>query len=321
MLHDSPELIPLATDDAVAVFIREAGLPGSGTTDLLGIDSTGNILIVETKLAKNQESRRKVVGQILEYAAYLWGMPYDDFDSLFARKRGKSILPILGEMLPELPMEQVRESIRGNLASGKFQLLIAVDEINDELERIISYFAECGGGIQLEALEMELYKDGETQVLVPRRYGARTGKPLQGAKLLTLQEVLTRAKGTAAERLKQIVQLWDGNGRRIDPGTVGASFKAEVGGKFQPIFWAYPESLQAAFGELTMRGAPEGCVLEFRKVAAALSGFGTFKAMNSSQPMAKLAVLSVDDIRVFVEAAERAVSAWRNDAASGTAHE
>ena len=317
MLHDSPELIPLATDDAVAVFIREAGLPGSGTTDLLGVDSTGNILIVETKLAKNQESRRKVVGQILEYAAYLWGMSFDDFDSLFARKRGKSILPILTEFRPDLVVEQVRKTICENLANGKFQLLIAVDAINDELERIITYFAECGGGIQLEALEMELYKDGETQVLVPRRYGTRTGKP-PTTRLLTLQEFLAQAKGVAAERLQQVVQLWGGDGCRIDPGTVGASFKAEIAGKFQPIFWAYPESLQGAFNELTTRGAPEDCVLGFRKAAASLQAFGSFKAMNAAQPMAKLTDLSVEDIRAFVGAAQRTVSTWRESVGCGT---
>ena len=75
MLYDSPELIPIKNDDEVGVFIREAGLPGSGSTDLLGVDSQGNILIVETKLARNQEARRKVVGQILEYGAFCGGCP------------------------------------------------------------------------------------------------------------------------------------------------------------------------------------------------------------------------------------------------------
>jgi hypothetical protein len=48
------------------VFIREAGLPGSGYTDLLGVDERGNILVVETKHARNDEVRRKVIGQVLD---------------------------------------------------------------------------------------------------------------------------------------------------------------------------------------------------------------------------------------------------------------
>jgi RecB family endonuclease NucS len=47
MLYESPELIS-PRDQHPAVFIREAGLPGSGYTDLLGVDADGNILIVET---------------------------------------------------------------------------------------------------------------------------------------------------------------------------------------------------------------------------------------------------------------------------------
>src|SRR4051812_3835695 len=82
LLYDSPELIPAYDQDKSAVFAREAGLPGSGYTDLLGVDGNGNILIVETKLARNDEVRRKVIGQVLEYAAYLWKMSFEEFDLL-----------------------------------------------------------------------------------------------------------------------------------------------------------------------------------------------------------------------------------------------
>jgi hypothetical protein len=68
LLNDSPELIPTKVEDQAAIFTREAGLPGSGSTDLVGVDAQGNILIVETKLARNGEIRRKVIGQVLEYA-------------------------------------------------------------------------------------------------------------------------------------------------------------------------------------------------------------------------------------------------------------
>jgi len=53
----------------IRVWVREAHLPGSGLTDLIGLDEDGNISIIETKLASSQEIKRKVIGQILEYAA------------------------------------------------------------------------------------------------------------------------------------------------------------------------------------------------------------------------------------------------------------
>src|SRR5215469_10387181 len=85
MLLESPDLIPLQggekTGKKVArVFIREAGLPNSGRTDLVGVDENGNIYIVECKLATNREIRRQVIGQVLEYAAHLWQKPFEWFN-------------------------------------------------------------------------------------------------------------------------------------------------------------------------------------------------------------------------------------------------
>lgn len=314
MLYDSPELVPIKNDDEVGVFIREAGLPGSGSTDLLGVDSQGNVLIVETKLARNQEARRKVVGQILEYGAFLWGMAFDDFDEFFIRRRSKSVLALLVEQKPGLAIDEVREAIRRNLSEGKFHLLIAVDQINTELERIISYFAECGGGIQLEALELELYNNDKMQILVPNRYGIRNdGSSSVGRnRLLTIQEVLNRANGVARERLQQLVDRWLSLGNRIDPGTQGASFKADIEGRFHPIFWAYPNVLQAAFSELIKRGAPDTAILDFRQIAAGFKGFDPTKVLNGAQPTAKLEELSREEIQSFVDVAQSLVQEWRN---------
>src|SRR4051812_19155168 len=93
--RSATELIPTYEEDKPAVFVREAGLPGSGYTDLLGVDGNGNILVVETKLARNDEVRRKVIGQVLEYAAYLWKMSFQDFDSLFVNRERTPVLDLL----------------------------------------------------------------------------------------------------------------------------------------------------------------------------------------------------------------------------------
>ena len=92
ILYESPEIIPIEKLGEQMLkpklFIKEAGLPGSGNTDLIGIDENGGITIVECKLAKNAEIRRKVIGQVLEYAAYLWQMDYEQFDGICC-KAGK----------------------------------------------------------------------------------------------------------------------------------------------------------------------------------------------------------------------------------------
>ena len=160
ILHESPDLIVNREDELPAVFMREAALPGSGYTDFVGIDSLGNILIVETKLAKNQEIRRKVIGQVLEYAAFLWRMPYDKFDELFKSREGKSIADLFLEESDSISIEEIIHTVAKNLEQGRFKLLIAVDEINPELEKIIAYVSSFRSGLLLEALEVNIYQQG-----------------------------------------------------------------------------------------------------------------------------------------------------------------
>jgi len=255
LLYDSPELIPTYEEDQLAVFIREAGLPGSGYTDLLGVDGNGNILVVETKLARNDEVRRKVIGQVLEYAAYLWKMSFDDFDSLFISREGTPILDLLDAKIPGIIREEVRDAISRNLSSGAFQLFIAVDQMNEELEKIISYVSSRGSGLRLEVLEFDLHQSGPMEILVPRRYGQFSppeGTRTQTKPVKTIDEILATILDEKHKRIfALLVKVWQEAGQLVKPGRVGASFQAKIGEKYRAIFWAYPDNLQNAFSEFS----------------------------------------------------------------------
>ncbi len=53
----------------MAVEIEDTEVTSTGSVDHLFVDQTGVPVIVEVKRASNTESRRKIVGQILDYAA------------------------------------------------------------------------------------------------------------------------------------------------------------------------------------------------------------------------------------------------------------
>ena len=52
---------------------------GVGPMDIFMATPSGDLLIIETKLWSNPESRRKVVAQILDYATELANWSYSDF--------------------------------------------------------------------------------------------------------------------------------------------------------------------------------------------------------------------------------------------------
>src|SRR5947209_10276633 len=70
---------------------REVQL-GSGRADLVAIEPSGRLAIIEIKLAWNAEARRAIIAQVLAYAAYLWGLDQttleQDVLSWHLQKRG-----------------------------------------------------------------------------------------------------------------------------------------------------------------------------------------------------------------------------------------
>lgn len=54
--------------------------------DLLLVESTGRLTVLEAKLAKNSEARRAVVAQALAYAAFLKGMEREVVEQKVLRK-------------------------------------------------------------------------------------------------------------------------------------------------------------------------------------------------------------------------------------------
>lgn len=81
----TPVAVIITAEDCVnsakPMAVTRARVPGSGFTDLLAFTADGDIVRVECKLEANTEIKRKVIGQILEYAAFLWQMSYEELAS------------------------------------------------------------------------------------------------------------------------------------------------------------------------------------------------------------------------------------------------
>ena len=73
LVEQAPHLLPLAGNPSLVVLGREVQL-GIGYADLIAIEPSGHIAVIEIKLARNAEARRAVIAQVLAYAAYLWGL-------------------------------------------------------------------------------------------------------------------------------------------------------------------------------------------------------------------------------------------------------
>ena len=317
LLYDSPELIPLPSgDDIPRVFIREAGLPGSGSTDLLGVDSEANIYLVECKLAVNREVRRQVIGQCLEYAAFRGGKSFEEFDGLFISRGRKSLLEAFEEKKIEgWSPDSFEERVTRRLKEGTFHLIIVVDDLNPELERIISYLAERRDGYQLEVLALKLYQEDETEIIVPTLRGrnAVSSTRTEPAAKQTMEEVLDRCSSPEGRaRLKHLIEMWTDLGNTAEPRTSGISFRASIGDQVRHIFWAStPDILTVTLGGFRSMGLPAENVEIHRKRLTEIGGFVREKVLSQKSPRALFEEMTDTDIEAFVRASQDLVDEWR----------
>lgn len=132
LLAETPSLLP-GIDEGPAAAAKEMPIPGTGRADVVIVDASGEITVVECKLRANPEIRRRVVGQLLAYASAISEMSFADLDGAFRRSKANTSLSdalVLGNDLDE---EEFRAAVDDNLRSGRMRLIIAVDEITEEL--------------------------------------------------------------------------------------------------------------------------------------------------------------------------------------------
>lgn len=182
LIARSPHLLPGVSGQPLAV-VRELSIPNTGRIDIVGVDADGTITLVECKLRANPEIRRQIVGQTLAYAAGLWGMSYEAFDLAFSTTSHTSLIEQVRALADQtIDEEAFRTAVSANLSKGRFRLIIAVDEITDELKRTVLYLNQhTDADTQVLALELRYIADRDVEILVPQTYGEESAQPKAGA--------------------------------------------------------------------------------------------------------------------------------------------
>lgn len=165
LIAEHPDLLPMVSGEAATVVEFNTDV---GPADVVVVTTSGELILVECKLAQNREVRRTIVGQVLDYASRMWGMDVDEFEQRWTAWAGESPFEALGD-----EGGQIRRSVEGRLRQGRFTLVLAVDGINDDLRRIIEFLSHStSADLTVLAFELARVARGDVEVLMPRAYGA-----------------------------------------------------------------------------------------------------------------------------------------------------
>jgi hypothetical protein len=176
LLAGSPDLIP-GTSEALAI-VREFPVE-TGSIDLVGVSPSADVVLCECKLERNEEARRRVVGQILSYAGALWRMPLEEFFQRFESRSEQPLIEAVSQHVldDEWSEEAWRSSVAERLDAAAFRLVVVVDAISQELRRTITMLnANTSDTFSLIALELAYQRDGDVELLTPQSHGMESSE-------------------------------------------------------------------------------------------------------------------------------------------------
>jgi len=185
-IADLPSLISLetVTDETISFVTIGAEWPaGTGRADIVLIGSDGVLTIVETKLSRNPESRREVIAQLLEYAAYLseWTIyevqsraeEFLQSDKCPGRYRNKTFDRLLDDFLEDADesVDSFKGRIEQNLRQGRMRLVVAVDEVGEQAQKIVT-FLNSYSSFDIYLLQVAEHEDKDgRRIFVPSLFG------------------------------------------------------------------------------------------------------------------------------------------------------
>lgn len=170
-LEQYPSLIPLADleDREVELLLvgSEVGVP-TGSIDLLFVDSEGTPTIVETKLARNPDMPRAVIGQVLEYAAHVstWDLQkIEAAATAYQRRISPPPKPTGQAIHAMLAQPEFRLDLENTLRAKRLRLIIAVDQLVEPLPKTTAFLNEMST-FDILVLQVQRFRDGEHRAIL-----------------------------------------------------------------------------------------------------------------------------------------------------------
>lgn len=175
LIAQSPHVLPLSGAPRLVVVGSHVQL-GANEADVIAVEPSGRLVLIEVKLAKNADARRAVVSQILSYAAFVRGLTAEQLESAILSQHLKlraydNLAAAAAEADQEgsFDPQEFYGGLEESLASGAFRLVLVLDDAPDELVRLVGYLEDMGPNLVLDLVTVANYELDGSRLLVPQR--------------------------------------------------------------------------------------------------------------------------------------------------------
>lgn len=249
--------------------------------DLLGIDNSGNTIVIELKRNKTP---RDTIAQLLEYASFIENLDYYQLNEIYHDYSGEEI------SLEDFHQQYFQNESDKKVSFNKFsKLVIVAQNITKEIKQTAQYLRKRG--LDLYCLEFKYFttKSGEkiisSDVVVGEEEFLRQkieSKPLPKVDEKQFRKSLDN---NGLKVLNQILNFVKENNLQIRWGSKGFSVNFIIDNGFIALFFFYPrdsvfkQSIYTGFEEIIKKvNNPEDIVRFYRTNLEKLGFFVTAKS-------------------------------------------
>jgi hypothetical protein len=176
LIAEAPALLPLSGEPSLVIVGSEVPI-GPWRADLIAVERSGRVAIIEIKLVRNPEARRSVVSQLLSYAAQLHGLLPTELEAALLGGRMKeltghtTLVEAVGTQVQDGDFDAAAftRGVTESLEAGRFRLVLVLDDTPTELVQLVGYLEAMSDRWTIDLIKVCAYKVDGREVLVPQR--------------------------------------------------------------------------------------------------------------------------------------------------------
>jgi hypothetical protein len=220
ILFANPDLLPIPDIEPaygpLLPLCTELRTP-AGPLDIAYINPAGRLTLVECKLWRNAEARRKVVAQVLDYARTIKSWSYSDLQrqvSIATKRQGNVPFEIAQAAAPQLQEHHFIDSVSRSMREGRFLLLVAGDGIREDVGGIADLInRNATSGFSFGQVEVALYEFPDGALAIQPRAITRTH---------LIERHIVIASGLGAASLSDAEQSAEEGSPEVEAGISGS---------------------------------------------------------------------------------------------------